>query len=170
MQVGLTPHLTTNLKIWRRAMASMNKVQIIGYLGKDPELRYTSQQIPVATFSVGTSEQWVDKSGAKQQQTEWMNVVVWNKLAENCSKYLTKGRQVYVEGKFQTRKWKDKEGNDRYTTEVVAREVLFLGQGNGEKTDRVPPQQHDTAKQQPQAHTAALSSPEEPLHIDDIPF
>lgn len=103
----------------------LNKVQIIGHLGKDPELRQAGDT-PVVNFSVATSERWNDKQGEKQEKTEWHNVVAWRALAENCNKYLHKGSKVYAEGKLQTRKWEDKDGNDRYTTEIVAFNVVFL--------------------------------------------
>lgn len=99
-------------------MSSLNKVQLIGNLGKDPELRTTSGD-DVCNFSIATSERWKDRDGEQQEKTEWHNIVVWGKLAEVCDRYLSKGSKVYVSGKLQTRKWTDKDGNDRYTTEVV---------------------------------------------------
>jgi single-strand DNA-binding protein len=112
-------------------MAGINKVILVGNLGKDPELRHTPQGMAVANFSIATSESWTDKSGQKQERTEWHRIVVWGKLAELCGKYLQKGRQVYIEGKLQTRAWDDKEGQKRYTTEVVASGVQFLGGAAG---------------------------------------
>jgi single-strand DNA-binding protein len=112
-------------------MAGVNKVIIVGNLGKDPELRHTPQGQAVANFSVATSESWNDKSGQKQERTEWHRIVVWGKLGELCSKYLAKGRQVYVEGKLQTRAWDDNNGQKRYTTEVVATTVQFLSSAAG---------------------------------------
>lgn len=106
---------------------SVNKVILVGNLGKDPELRYTAQQLPVASFSIATNERRKDQSGNWVNQTEWHNVVVFGKVAENCNQYLKKGRQVYLEGRIQTRKWQDKEGKDRYTTEIIATSVQFLG-------------------------------------------
>jgi len=108
---------------------SVNKVILIGNLGSDPELKYTSGDRPVCNLSVATNETWKDKSGQRQQRTEWHRVTVWGVLAENCSKYLSKGRSVYVEGRLQTRSWEDRDGDKRYTTEVVAIHVLFLGGG-----------------------------------------
>lgn len=109
-------------------MASgLNKVMIIGRLGNDPEVRYTSNGGAVANFNMATNESWVDKSGAKQERTEWHRVVVWGKLGELCGQYLAKGRQAFVEGRLQTREWTDKEGGKRYTTEVVAQNIQFLG-------------------------------------------
>jgi single-strand DNA-binding protein len=113
-------------------MGSVNKVILVGNLGADPELKYTPSNRPVCNLSVATNEVWKDKQGQKQERVEWHRVNVWGDQAEHCSKYLAKGRMVYVEGRIQTRKWQDKEGKDRYTTEVVADRVVFLGgQGQG---------------------------------------
>ena len=109
-------------------MAGVNKVILVGRLGQDPELRYTPDGTAVANFSIATSESWKDKStGEKKEKTEWHKIVAWRKLGELCGEYLAKGRQVYIEGRLQTRDWQDKDGNKRYTTEVVATEVQFLG-------------------------------------------
>ncbi len=107
-------------------MAGINKVIIVGNLGKDPELRHTPQGQPVANFPIATSESWNDKTGQKQERTEWHRVVVWGKLAELCGKYLSKGRKAYVEGRLQTRAWDGQDGQKRYTTEVIATTVQFL--------------------------------------------
>ena len=112
----------------------INKAILIGNLGKDPELRYTQSGTPVASFSIATTERWKDKDGNQQEQTEWHNIVAWKRLAEICGEYLNKGSRVYIEGKLQTRKWQDQNGNDRYTTEIVAREMKMLsprGEGGG---------------------------------------
>ena len=115
-------------------MASgVNKVILIGRLGGDPEVRYTTNGGAVANFNLATNESWTDKSGQKQERTEWHRVVIWGKMAELCGQYLSKGRQAYVEGRLQTREWNDKEGNKRYTTEIIAQNIQFLG-GPGEKT------------------------------------
>jgi single-strand DNA-binding protein len=106
---------------------SVNKVILVGRLGQNPEVRYTPSGAAVANFSIATHEAWQDKSGQKQERTEWHRIVVWGKTAENCNQYLTKGRQVYVEGRLQTRQWQDKEGQTKYTTEVQAQTVQFLG-------------------------------------------
>ncbi len=106
---------------------AVNKVILVGRLGQDPELKSTPSGASVANFSVATNESWVDKSGQKQERTEWHRVVVWGKIAEICSKYLSKGRQVYIEGSLQTRSWDDQSGQKRYTTEVRAQTVQFLG-------------------------------------------
>lgn len=114
-------------------MASgVNKVILIGRLGNDPEVRYTSNGGAVANFNLATNESWTDKAGAKQERTEWHRVVVWGKLGELCGQYLSKGRQAFVEGRLQTREWNDKEGHKRYTTEVVAQNIQFLG-GPGDR-------------------------------------
>lgn len=107
-------------------MSGVNKVILVGRLGNDPEIRYTQQGAGVANFNIATSENWTDKDGNKQERTEWHRIVVWGKMAEICAQYLNKGRQVFVEGRLQTRKWDDKEGQTRYTTEIVASTVQFL--------------------------------------------
>lgn len=109
-------------------MAGVNKVIIVGRLGSDPELKYTSNSQAVTRFNVATSEQWKDKvTGQPQERTEWHRVVVWGKMAEICGQHLAKGRQVYVEGRLQTRSWEDQQGQKKYTTEVIANTVQFLG-------------------------------------------
>jgi single-strand DNA-binding protein len=109
-------------------MAGINKAILIGRLGSDPEVRYTPSGVAVANFSIATSEEWKDKdSGEKKERTEWHRIVAWRKLGEICGEYLSKGRQVYIEGRIQTRDWEDKDGNKRYTTEIVANDVQFLG-------------------------------------------
>jgi single-strand DNA-binding protein len=114
-------------------MASVNKVILIGNLGKDPEVRYTPSGAAVANFNIATNENWTNKEGKKEERTEWHRIVCWNKIAELCGEYLSKGRTVYVEGRLQTREWNDKEGNKKYTTEVVAQTVKFLGaKGDGQ--------------------------------------
>ncbi len=108
-------------------MASLNKILLIGRLGKDPEIRYTPDQSPVATFSLATSDTWTDKSGTRQERTEWHNIVAWNKLADLCKRFLSKGQQVYIEGRVQTREYTDRDGNKRRITEVVASQMVLLG-------------------------------------------
>jgi single-strand DNA-binding protein len=109
----------------------VNKVILIGNLGSDPEVRFTPSGQAVANFRVATNDSWTDKSGQKQERTEWHRIVVWGKLAELCGEYLKKGRQAYIEGRLQTREWTDKENKKNYTTEVVANTVQFLGGGSG---------------------------------------
>lgn len=109
-------------------MASVNRVIILGNLGQDPEVRYTPSGAAVCTLSVATTETRTDRDGNRQENTEWHRVVVWNKQAENCAKYLSKGRSVYVEGRLQTRSWDDKNtGQKKYTTEIIAQTVQFIG-------------------------------------------
>lgn len=110
---------------------SVNKVILVGRLGQNPEVRYTPSGAAVANFSIATNEFWTDKSGQKQEKTEWHRIVVWGKQAEHCAKYLSKGRQVYVEGRLQTRQWQDKDGQTKYTTEIQATTIQFLG-GNAQ--------------------------------------
>ena len=111
---------------------SLNKVMLIGNLGKDPELRFTPSGRAVAKFSLATSEQWTTPEGQRQDRTEWHNIVVWGKQAETCGQYLSKGRQVYIEGSIRSRQYDDKEGQKRWITEVVAQRVQFLGGGRGD--------------------------------------
>ena len=108
-------------------MASVNKVILIGNLGKDPETRYMQDGTQVCNISLAMSEKWVDKSGSKNEKTEWINVVFYKKLAEIVNEYLKKGSKVYVEGKLETRKWVDKNGVERYTTQIIANEMRMLG-------------------------------------------
>lgn len=119
-------------------MSTVNKVTILGRLGGDPEVKEISQGTQVANFSVATSEKWVDKNGQKQERTEWNRIVVWGKLAELCGRYLSKGRQVYLEGRLQTRSWEDQDGVKRYTTEIMASAVKFIDSKGSEepKTDQ----------------------------------
>lgn len=106
---------------------SLNKVMLLGRLGQEPELRYTPSGQAVCNFSMATSEAWSDKSGQKQERTEWHRIVVWGKMGELCNQYLSKGRQVLIEGSLQTRSWEAKDGSKRYTTEIVAKNVQFIG-------------------------------------------
>ena len=112
-------------------MASMNKAILIGNLGADPEVRYTASGAAVANFNIATSEVWNDKSGQRQERTEWHRIVVWGRQAETCGEYLKKGRSVCVEGRIQTREWEDRGGQKRYTTEINAQNVTFLGGREG---------------------------------------
>lgn len=123
-------------------MAGVNKVILIGNLGADPELRYTSGNQAVADLRLATSRKWRNKNNEMQEDTQWHRVVVWGKQAEQCKEYLAKGRQVFIEGRLQTRQWEDRDGNKRYTTEVVAQTVQFLGGragGGGGGYDEPPP-------------------------------
>jgi len=121
-------------------MAGINKVILIGRLGSDPEVRYTPDGTAVANFSIATSDEWTDKnSGEKKERTEWHRIVAWRRLGEICGEYLSKGRQVYVEGKLQTRSW-EKDGITRYSTEIIANDVQFLGRRPDGTTTTVQPE------------------------------
>ncbi len=112
-------------------MASVNKAIIVGHLGRDPEVRFTQSGQAMARFSVATTDTWMDRDNSRQERTEWHNIVVWGKQAELCGQYLSKGRLVYIEGRIQTRKVEDKEGKERYFTDINARQVTFLGSRDG---------------------------------------
>lgn len=128
-------------------MAAVNKAIILGNLGRDPEVRYTTDGNAVTTFSVATTETRKDRDGNSQEHTEWHRIVVFGRLAEVCGEYLAKGRSVYVEGSIRTRSWDDREGNKRYTTEIVGRTVQFLsprGEGGGRQSrSEAPPPEDD---------------------------
>lgn len=115
----------------------LNKVMLIGHLGRDPEMRYTPTGRPVTSFSIATNRTWNTSDGERHSETDWFNIVTWGTLAEICKQHLTKGQQVYIEGRLQTRHWDDKEGNKHTTTEVVASEMLILGDRKGNSTDQV---------------------------------
>lgn len=108
-------------------MFGINKVILVGNLGVDPEVRKTASQQTVTQFSLATSDSWVNKDGERQEKTEWHRIVVWGKLAETCAKHLAKGRQVFIEGRLQTRSWETEQGQKKFTTEIIAGQVLFLG-------------------------------------------
>jgi len=122
-------------------MTGVNKVILIGCLGRDPEVRYTPNGVAVANFSIATSESWKDSKGEKQEKTEWHKIIAWKRLAEICVEYLEKGSRVYIEGKLQTRSWEDRDGNKRYTTEVVASQMQMLDTRRDDKADAVNEQE-----------------------------
>lgn len=140
---------------------SVNKVILIGNLGKDPEVRFTTNGRAVARFPIATSEVWNDANGNRQERTEWHNIIVWGKQGETCAQYLAKGRQVFVEGSIRSRSYDDKSGNKRYVTEIVAQRVRFLGGGGG---TRVAPEAEG------EAQSESSASSEAPSLDDDIPF
>ena len=154
-------------------MGSVNKVILVGNLGRDAELKYTPGGAAVATLNMATTEVWNDKQGQRQEKTEWHRVVLWGKTAESLTEYLTKGKQIYVEGRLQTRQWDDKDGNKRYTTEIRGDRIVLLGGGGrgagggggyggasrGAGTDEMGGGGH-----------GAEAPPSEPLTDDDIPF
>ena len=135
---------------------SLNKVQLIGNLGKDPELKYTSAGVAVATFSIATSDSWKDQEGNIQERTEWHNIVAWRKLAEICGEWLKKGKRVYIEGKLQTRTY-EKDGVKKYMTEIVADQLIMLDGGGGQRS---------TNGGGAEAPAAAAA----PAKEDDLPF
>ncbi len=150
-------------------MKGINKVTIMGSLGKDPDMKQTGGGSAVANMSVATNESWNDKNtGQKVEKTEWHKVVVFGKLAGICGQYLKKGSQVYFEGKIQTRKWQDQSGNDRYTTEIVANEMLMLG-GRSNQDPASSGMSNASAGTNVPAKSAALPSGEGD-EFDDIPF
>jgi single-strand DNA-binding protein len=136
-------------------MAGINKVILVGRLGGDPEIRYTNTGTAVANFSMATSTNWTNKDGEREEKTEWHRIVAFGRLGEICGEYLNKGKQVYVEGRLQTRSWEDKDGNRRKTTEIIAQQLQMLGAPSGER---------------PPAEEEAVTEGEEPIPEDDIPF
>jgi len=141
-------------------MASLNKVMLIGNLGKDPEMRYTTSGQAVTGFSLATSEKFKGKSGEWEERTEWHNITLWGKLAEIAGEYLSKGKTVYIEGRLQTRKWQDKSGNDRYTTEIVGEKMQMLSpKGEGRRGGN-----------EVTSEPAGGGYEEPPFQDDDIPF
>ena len=142
----------------------INKVILVGNLGRDPEVRYAASGAAMANVTIATSESWKDKnSGEKQERTEWHRIVFFGRLAEIASEYLKKGSQIYVEGRLQTRKWQDKDGNDRYTTEVVANEMQMLGSRGGASA---PADNYNQDNQ-----SSAVPAAAGPVDFDDdIPF
>jgi single-strand DNA-binding protein len=145
-------------------MGSVNKVILVGNLGRDAELRYTPGGAAVATLNLATTEVWNDKGGQRQEKTEWHRIVLWGKQAESLQEYLTKGKQIYVEGKLQTRQWDDKDGNKRYTTEIKADRITLLGGGGGGRGASM-----DRGGSS-MSHAAGDEPPMEPITDDDIPF
>ena len=142
-------------------MAGINKVILIGRLGSDPEVRYTPSGVAVANFSIATSEEWKDKdSGERRERTEWHRIVAWRRLGEICGEYLSKGKQVYIEGRLQTRDWEDRDGNKRYTTEIVASDVQFLGTRDSS----------EPARPRGSSSTDIQGMPPQGPGDDDIPF
>lgn len=147
---------------------SVNKAILIGNVGKDPEVRYLEGGMSVANFSLATTEVYKNKNGEKVSQTEWHNIVAWRNLAELAEKYISKGRQIYVEGRITTRTWDDKDGNKRYTTEIVANAIRLLGR----KDDDAGGGQDSNASS-PKSDTKKIEDPEfseESTEEDDLPF
>ena len=145
-------------------MGSLNKAMLVGNLGRDAEVRYTSGGTAVATLSLATTETWKDNAGQKQERTEWHRIIVWGKTAEALEQYLVKGKQILVEGKIQTRKWDDKDGNTRYTTEIKSDRITLLGSG-GRRDESDQRRGNDDTEESAGKESA---SPE--LTEEDIPF
>ena len=153
-------------------MNGVNKAIILGNLGKDPEMRYTADSKAVANLTIATSEKWKDKNtGQQQEKTEWHRVVAFGKLAEIMEQYLAKGSQVYIEGKIQTRKWQDQQGQDRYTTEIVAKDMQMVG-GKPQGQQNAAPAQQSAPQQQGHPAPAQQQAPSNDFDgfDDDIPF
>ena len=161
----------------------LNKVMIIGRLGRDPELKYSSSGMPIANLRIATDESYMDRDGNKVERTEWHTVVVFQRAAENCSNFLSKGSLVYVEGSLQTRKWQDQQGQDRYTTEIKAQRVQFLDRKGARDADgpseqagggrSAPPSQGRRPQQQQQQQSnddLGPAFPSEAGGMDDVPF
>ncbi len=148
---------------------SINKVILIGRLGKDPEVRYTNNGSPVAKFTLATDEAFKDRSGEQQRRTEWHTIVAWGKLAEICGEYLTKGKQVYVEGSIRSRQWEDQTGNKRTAYEIVARDMKMLGsKAESERAASASSEAVDRNHAEPEPLPAPSSSPE--MTDEDVPF
>jgi single-strand DNA-binding protein len=154
------------------ASRGVNKVILVGNLGNDPEVRYMPNGDAVANLSIATSESWKDKQGQLQEKTEWHKVTMYRRLAEIAGEYLKKGSQIYLEGKLQTRKWQDQQGNDRYTTEVIADQLQMLGGNENKGTGSAPQQQkapQSAPAQQAQKAPAPMKDPDFDFD-DDMPF
>jgi single-strand DNA-binding protein len=150
---------------------SVNKVILVGRLGKDPETRYMTSGEAVTNVSLATSDNYKDKNGEKQERTEWHNLVFYRRLAEIAGEYLKKGSQIYVEGRIQTRKWQDKEGKDRYTTEIIVNEMKMLGSKSGSGSFEVVENQSSApARSAPVAASSAPGKGNFDNFDDDIPF
>lgn len=156
------------------APRSLNKVLLLGHVGKDPEVRYTGSGRAVASFTLATSHSWKDQEGNDQERTEWHRIVAWGRLGEVCGEYLSKGKQVFIEGRIQTRDWEDQEGNKRTTVEIIANDMIMLGGGGSSQAhreDREPPQR---SARKPDTRDAGARRPERryepPPPEDDIPF
>ena len=146
-------------------MSGVNKVILVGHLGANPEVRYTAGGQPVANLRIATTERWVNKNGEKTEQTEWHRVVAWGKLAEICGQYLQKGKQVYIEGKIRTRQWQDQQGQKRYSTEVVASNMVMLGRA-GDRSEMM-----EEPVTVPADDFGAGQNPDlDPANDDDLPF
>ncbi len=149
-------------------MGSLNKVQLIGNLGKDPEVRAIPSGVKVASFSIATSESYTDKSGQKVDKTEWHNIVMWRGLAEVAEKYLRKGKQIYVEGRLQTRSWDDQNGQKKYMTEIIADNIVMLGSAGdrGGSSEGYTPRENNGGSMKSESSGSSMP----PAPEDDLPF
>jgi single-strand DNA-binding protein len=149
-------------------MGSVNKAILVGNLGRDAEMRFTAGGTPVATVSLATTERYTDREGQKREDTQWHRIVIWGKTAESIHEYLTKGKQIYVEGRIQTREWTDKEGKQNKTTEIRADRVVLLGSAGGGEGRGRPPRERAAAVEG--AEQTADMAPADAPNDDDIPF
>ena len=147
-------------------MGSVNKAILVGNLGRDAEIRFTAGGTPVATVSLATTEKFTDREGQKKEDTQWHRIVIWGKTAESLHEYLTKGKQIYVEGRLQTRQWDDKDGTKQKTTEIRADKIVLLGGGGGGGGQRARGGYAEASADHAPADMAAVDAP----HDDDIPF
>ncbi|MBI4966106.1 MAG: single-stranded DNA-binding protein [Desulfomonile tiedjei] len=158
------------------AQRSLNKVLLLGNLGRDPEVRYTASGKAVATFTIATSQRWKDQDGNDQERTEWHRVVAWGRLGEVCGEYLSKGKQVFIEGRIQTREWEDQDGNKRTTVEIIANDMIMLGGGGNYSQDRPSEQAQRRQGPAPSRGTGEGSKRMDDRQLnppppeDDIPF
>jgi single-strand DNA-binding protein len=156
------------------AQRSLNKVLLLGNIGRDPEVRYTASGKAVATFTLATSQRWRDQDGNDQERTEWHRIVAWGRLGEICGEYLSKGKQIFIEGRIQSREWEDQDGNKRTTVEVIANDMIMLGGGGyssrdvDETTSRPSSRQPRSQAESPKRSDDSRSYPPPPE--DDIPF
>lgn len=152
---------------------SLNKVMLLGNLGRDPELRYTSSGRAVATFTLATSQRWKDQDGTDQERTEWHKIVAWGKLGEICGEYLSKGKQIFLEGRIQSREWEDQDGNKRTTYEIIANDIIMIGSSGSPQVRTEESQRRPL--QPPQGKPIVPSGRVDDRHVpppldDDIPF
>ena len=147
-------------------MGSVNKAILVGNLGRDAEMRFTAGGTPVATVSLATTERFTDREGQKREDTQWHRIVIWGKTAESLHEYLTKGKQIYVEGRIQTREWTDKEGKQARTTEIRADRIVLLGGGGGGGGSRPARDRHVESSSEGPGDSGPIDAPSD----DDIPF
>lgn len=148
----------------------LNKVMIIGRLGRDPELKYTASGMAICNLNIATDESYLDRDGAKVEKTEWHRAVVFQRQAENCANYLAKGSLIYIEGKLETRKWQDQQGNDKYSTEIKATRVQFLDRKKNNEEQQEYSQQHRGNQEQYHDDGYGNGFPSEAAGMQDVPF